>query len=67
MKTGLFISVNGIAGKNNSDGAKGQVRDFFLSDNIRIICLDKHDIEKYLECQTLTSIIEDKFVELNEL
>jgi hypothetical protein len=67
MRTGLFISVNGLAGKNNSDGAKGQVRDFFLKDNIRIVCLDKHDIEKLLQCQTLSSIIEDKIVELTEL
>jgi hypothetical protein len=56
-KTGIFVSVMGITGRDELEGARGEIKTTFMQDGTAVAVVDGNDLEKILRCNDASEVI----------
>jgi len=63
ITTGLFISINGITGKN-WDGAKGEIKKTLSNSNTKVVILNGSDLEEIFKCTDISDKVDERYIDL---
>ncbi|MPZ06042.1 MAG: hypothetical protein GEU26_06425 [Nitrososphaeraceae archaeon] len=63
-KTGIFVSVTGFTGRDEMEGARGEVKTSFVRDGTHVVILDEADLDDIFRCRDVSELIDDRYTDI---
>jgi hypothetical protein len=63
-RTGIFVSVTGFTGRDEMEGARGEVKTSYVRDGTHVVILDETDLDDIFRCGDVSELIDDRYTDI---